>query len=457
VVRSPFWLDTRSIGAFRVALGVVLIADLLKFRWPNLEAFYGVDGILPPGMAAPVTLGVLQGISTTTGVHAAFALTLAAYGLYTFGFHPRLSGAVALWCLWNIHDRAPLLVATDDQAIICLLAWSLLLPLGEQFSVARRVPARQVHSVATCGIVLQIAIIYVSNAIPKTGWTWREGVAISFALLEDLWVNPGPAAWLAQYTDLCRYLTYAVRPVELSIAFLMVCPFFNSVTRTLAAGLVLLFHGAIFVFISVGFFPLITASWALLIVPSPVWDIVGRRVTSNLEDARGGERRLVSPSSVVAAAFLLAILGQNARQHLGGITSTEPPFMDRLSRTSLFRQYWPLYAPNATIASRWIKVRGEDMDGDSIDLWSGLPFTYDNRDLSYPSEPWQNLAYHVLYASPPPELSRRWARFEFDRWMLSHGERPLRAVHLVAFERTILAPQRTSAISWHLLTEAPGP
>ena len=450
-MRSPFWLDTRSIGAFRVALGVVLIADLLKFRWPNLEAFYGIDGILPPDMAAPVTLGILQDIPNATGVHAAFALTLAAYSLYAVGFYPRLSGCFALWCLWNIHDRAPLVVATDDQAVICLLAWSLLLPLGEQFSVTRRVPPRQVHSVATCGIVLQVAIIYVSNAMPKTGWTWREGVAISFALLEDLWVNPGPAEWLARYADLCRFFTYAVRPAEFSIAFLILCPIFNGITRTLAAVVILLFHGTIFVFISVGFFPLITASWALLILPSSVWDASGRR--RNLNEWPQDEGRLVPASSVVAAAFLLAILGQNARQHFGGMAFRGPTVMDRLSRTSLFRQHWPLYAPNATIVSKWIKVRGQDMAGVSIDLWSSRPFTYDNKDLSYQSEPWQNLAARVMNESPSSQLPRRWARFEFDRWRLLHGERPLRTVQLVAFERTILAPQRTSPISWRVLAE----
>ena len=55
--------------------------------------------------------------------------------------------------------------------------------------------------------------------------------------------------------------------------------------------------------------------------------------------------------------------------------------------------------PDATIDSRWIKVRGVSVDGGQLDLWSGGPFTHDNRNLSpYQTEPWQNLVYYRLYA-----------------------------------------------------------
>jgi len=126
------------------------------------------------------------------------------------------------------------------------------------------------------------------------------------------------------------------------------------------------------------------------------------------------------------------------------------PLPVRVARTSFLWQNWALYAPDATIVSRWIKVRGVSVDGGELDVWSGRPFTFDNRNLSpYRTEPWQNLA-----ARSDSDVTSRWVRFELERWNQRHPESRLQRAELVAFERRILAPQQTTSIEWRVLAVA---
>jgi Vitamin K-dependent gamma-carboxylase len=449
-IGSPFWLDRRSLGAFRIALGLTLLCDLIKFRWLNIDAFYSDTGILVPSDGGSL---FPHGPAWT---HLFFFCTAIVYASYAVGYRARLMGLLSLISLWSIHERTPVLVATDDQALICLLAWSLFLPIGDRFSIRPR-PSEPnpTHSIATVGIVLQVAAIYFFNAYPKTGWTWGQGVALSFALIEDLWAYAPTASWLAQFHEFCRWATALIRPIEFSVAFLIVSPLLNGFTRLLAALLILCFHWSIFLFISLGFFPMITSAWALLLLPSRFWDawLGGRRTMQDQSWWPVDGRRSLT---ACAAGLLVVMTWQNLLYlDVPWIDRLGSPLPTRIASTSLLRQYWALYAPDATIDSRWIKVRGVTAAGEPVDAWSGRPFTYDNLHLSpYQTEPWQNLAYHRLYGVFDVDFTGRWARFELERWNQRFPGRRLRRAEIVAFERRIVGPERTTPIKWRVLSAA---
>ena len=258
-------LDMRSLGLFRVVLGTALLLDLLVFRIPNISAFYSSQGILGPTFQGPTTIGLLNIASSWTIVTIFFVATFVAYTLFLIGYKARFSAMASLWCLWSIHERSPIIVATDDQAMICLLLWSVFLPVGDRFSVGvdrPRAGTTSVDALASFAILVQVAAIYTLNALPKTGFTWRDGLAISYALQEDLWAKAS-ATWLAQFPVVCRLLTYSVRPIEYSIPLLIFLPFANHLSRIAASAIVLWFHWSIFAFIGLGFFPVITSSWAV--------------------------------------------------------------------------------------------------------------------------------------------------------------------------------------------------
>ena len=460
----PGSLDARSIGLFRILLGIVLLADLLVFRAPNLKAFYSESGVF--GGEQFYKFGLLEVFTSEAAVLAFFAVTFAAYTLFTLGWWPRLFGVASLICLWSIHQRRPEIIATDDLALICLLFWSLFLPLADRFAVSPRSnvrPGQMVRGLAAFAILVQVALIYFFNAYSKTGPTWSTGVAVSYALIEDLWAKDS-AAWLAAHTGLCHLLTYAVKPFEFSMPLLILWPIRNDYTRAAAATLSFIFHWSIFAFVSLGFFPLITSCWSALLIPSFVWDRLSLLKASRVgQTAASGEERQQphlwrSPSVrigkavnavLLSAAFVLMLL-QNARSLEGLRSWPAPPLLGVLDRTSLFAQRWALYAPDATIVSKWIKVKVVTGDAQELDAWTVRPFHADNSELNAyrQFEPWQNLASVVLHNSVERErLAGNWARYEYERWNDRHRDRPAVRIEIVAFERTILAPQVTTSIS----------
>jgi hypothetical protein len=319
----PDSLDARSIGLFRILLGIVLLADLLVFRVTNLRAFYSESGVFAGEQF--YRFGLLEVFTSDAAVAAFFAATFAAYGLLTAGWRPRLSGFVSLACLWSIHQRRPEIIATDDLALICLLFWSLFLPLGDRFAVSARStirPAGTVRGLPALAILVQVALIYFFNAYSKTGPTWSSGVALSYALIEDLWAKDS-AAWLAVHTNLCHWLTYLVKPFEFSMPLLILWPIRNDYTRAAAAALSLIFHWSIFAFVSLGLFPLITSCWSVLLIPSFVWDRlslsrtagVGRTAPSvddrqqpSVSRSPSDQIRQTANAVLLSAAFIVMLL-----------------------------------------------------------------------------------------------------------------------------------------------------
>jgi hypothetical protein len=288
-------------------------------------------------------------------------------------------------------------------------------------------------------------------------------VAVSYALIEDLWAKDS-GAWLAAHPDLCHWLTYAVKPFEFSMPLLILWPIRNDYTRAAAAALSLIFHWSIFAFVSLGFFPLITSCWSVLLIPSFVWDRLSLPRTARVgQTAPSGDERQKrhlwrSPSvqirktvsAVLLSAAFVLMLWQNARSLEGLRSWPTPPFLGALDLTSLFAQRWALYAPDATIVSKWIKVKVVTAEAQELDAWTARPFRADNSELNTyrQFEPWQNLASLVLHNPVARErLAGNWARHECERWSDRHRGRPAVRIDIVAFERTILAPQITTPIS----------
>src|SRR5260221_14776799 len=78
-----FTIDLRSLGLYRILLGLLLITDWL-IRWPDLEAFYTSFGVVPVDAALPKGGGnfhfcLLDGVTSLPMVRAVFCLGLLCY------------------------------------------------------------------------------------------------------------------------------------------------------------------------------------------------------------------------------------------------------------------------------------------------------------------------------------------------------------------------------------------
>ncbi len=243
-------IDHRSLGLFRIGLGLMLLVDL-ALRWPHALAFYSSQGILPDAGIVGETgrwrlAFPLAWHDSPLFVYVVFTATLVFYLLFTLGMWTRVATVLTWLAFLTLRHRNPLVTIGADQVMACLLLWSIWLPLGARFSfdalrrryrrLAKVSPARVADlpaeedspsshtSLAGLAIVLQIAIIYLGTALQKTGdsW-WPDGTAVYFTLHMDqsihgfaAWLREKPLIWLQAMTWVTLVVEYAAAPLILS-------------------------------------------------------------------------------------------------------------------------------------------------------------------------------------------------------------------------------------------------
>jgi len=490
----PFTLDLRSIGLFRILLGVVLLIDLVAYKIRFITAFYSESGIVNSEIISKLSDAVIHNLystsllnwlSTEPAIYCFFIFTAIAYILFAIGYKPKLFGILAFYCLWSIHLRNSLVLSGPDEILICFLFWSIFLPLDERYCVVSKtgkVTDNNYWSLASIAILLQIFYIYFFNAHSKTGFTWQEGTAISFALMEDLWVHP-PAYWLAQFPALCEFLTYSTRVAEYSMAALIFFPLKNNIVRTVLVILMLTMHWSFFIFLDLGLFPLIGTAIAVILVPSSIWDKIS---SYNIQDKfkikytlrKFQEIRFFSPreglgkiSKKPVIALLVAPL-KHLKTFVLICTITiigyinllkvdifykympHPSFFYHLKHTKLFNQDWAMYAPNPTINPGWIKITGLTQSNLYLDLKSGRSLKDDHSDLGYyKSYPWMIFAYRVCIYKHllTQNILKRWAEYEFDQWNGKNPENKVVMVYIISYTKTIYRDLRSSKIDKTIL------
>lgn len=309
LARTYATADPRSLGLFRIALGLLLFKDVLR-RLPDLDAHYTNIGWLTNHYALfrPMSdhfFSIYAAFSTPGEVRVLFSLHLLVNLLLIVGWHTRLMHVLAAILITSLNSRTIMLENGGWVVLNILTVWSMFLPCGQRFSVdALRASLRKqrdlspealndpsflprtttpVVSLAFAALVLQWAVIYYFNCIHKNGESWRDGTAIYYFLQQDrmvTWVG----AWVRQVLPLAvtRVLTWSTLVIEGSIAALLVVPFSTHVTRMIAWALVCSLHLSIDALVQLGPF-----SWAMMTVfvafiPRQFWEYLERR---------GGQRK----------------------------------------------------------------------------------------------------------------------------------------------------------------------
>jgi len=111
MIRSRFDVDSRSLAAFRIALGIILLIDLVH-RAGSMGLFY-TDGGVYPVAAYEATYGQYTGLS----LHALsgdlwfqqllFVVAALFAVAYILGYRTRLVGFVSLLLLLSLQARNP--------------------------------------------------------------------------------------------------------------------------------------------------------------------------------------------------------------------------------------------------------------------------------------------------------------------------------------------------------------
>lgn len=449
VLAARLGIDRRALAALRVALGGLLLADLL-LRSRHLVAFHADAGVLPHDV-----LRVQYPAFSELSVHLLFGSAVAQAALFVLagafalallaGYRTRLATLGSLCLLVSLHAANPLVLNAGDRLLRRLLFWGLFLPLGGRWSVdavrrdADRARSRErVASLASFGLLVQVVAVYATNAVFKLrGGVWTGGDALRYALELDSYATPIGDV-LVGLPALLSALGWAWLGLVVLSPVLLVL---TGTARALFVGAFLAGHLAMALTMSLGLFPFVSMAALVPFLPPRVWDALERRVGEPLAGSsptrwvrervsgshvgvRGSNDRLArwgrGAGTALLATGLVVLLVWNAAA-LGFVDVS-----DGDSDADLSERRWDMFA-NPPTAERWYVAEGRLESGERVEAFR-LPPGGD-----YTNARWRKYAGSLPWEHP--SVRQHVASYACERWDAGHKSR-VETVTLSAVERT---------------------
>jgi hypothetical protein len=440
LARKLFGVDARSLGLFRIGIGISLLAVLATYAERSRDLL-AVDGALSLGTAAgwagPDQAVYLLPFRVASGLFAdllPLTLGLLATGL-ALGYRARVCASGCWLLLTCLHVRNPAVVDFGDDLLLRLLFFGQFLPLGARFSLdARagraRAPAEDsILSAASAALLLQFAALYFVAGNTKTGADWHaDATAIDYVLQERYLARP-PSEWLLGFPGIVRVLSRATPLWEISLPLLLFSPILTGPVRTLAAASVWVFHLGLALCLYLAAFPLVCLSGACAFLPAWFWE---RALPRRLRAPATPSAPAAAPPSPLAraragagqalvAALALLVLGMAASMLRPELPV--PPLAGRLAGLLHLTQTWDMFAPNVEHRTGWIVLPGRLADGRWLDL------SRNGAALSFevPAQiPWADPNYRWALLldkarESPREVGRDLLSWTCRRWNQEHG------------------------------------
>lgn len=405
-----FALDVRTLAVFRIALALVLLADL-AIRGTDLHTMYADEGMfardqirLRYGSPWNWSLHFLSG--TPEFQTALFALAALAGLALLAGCFTRGAAVVSWLLLLSLQHRVPPILNAADALLRLLLLWGLFLPLGRVASVdawwaARRgrlTDLRPVLSFAGAGVQLQLAVMYFFSACFKSTPDWFRGQVIAGSLAHDLYAKPlGELA--LPHPGLLAAMTWGVFALEWLGPLLLFSPWRTGQFRLLIAGALAAMHLGIELCLHVGMFSWVSLAGLSLFLAPALWR--NREHNGPGVPAAKARRWPARLREGAAATLLLYTLGLNLAGLLGHVRN-QPSNAGWKWLNSGFGlgQKWGMFDETPS-KDGWYVARGVLADGSEIDLLQrGATLVWDRPHHPagmFPNHRWRKLFREMCY------------------------------------------------------------
>lgn len=279
-------LDLRSLALFRFCLGLVVSLDCWA-RLADVGAFYSDAGVLPRALLLPGdhpqfwSLAYLHGSALFQG--ALLIIGALAAAAFAFGYRTRRALLLSWVIVVSLHYRNPLVLIGGDSLMVCLLFWSMFVPVAARWSIDAALsptppPGDHRHrSWGGAALLLQVLSVYFFTAAFKhdPAW-WPEGTAVYYALELDRYTLPLGQA-LRDYPQLLRGLSYAVYGLEWLAPLLVLSPVATQTLRHLVFAALALMHIGFLFTLAIGHFPWVSLCSLTILLGPALWDRLGRR------------------------------------------------------------------------------------------------------------------------------------------------------------------------------------
>ncbi len=287
-LRRAYSLDLRSLALFRIALGAVLLGDLIV-RACDLEAFYTDFGVLPRAAlldrfspADRFSIHLMSG--QLIFQIALFVLAGILAVMLMLGIRTRFSALASWFMLVSIQTRNPAILQGGDVYLRCLTFLAIFLPIGALYSVDSALDTtppnektrdkRPFSYFSTPGLALiaQVSLVYAFAVLLKTAPEWRRDFTAVYYALSIQQMSTPLGHFLLQFPRLLQWLTIGTQVHEGSIPLLLLCPIFAGPARMLAVLLIFALHIALGFSIRLGHFPYIACMAAVPLIPTWFWE-----------------------------------------------------------------------------------------------------------------------------------------------------------------------------------------
>jgi hypothetical protein len=456
-----FGIDPRALATLRISMALILLADL-AVRIGDFEALHTDVGVLPGWLVADsswIAIAPLHLVSGAFWYQAALFGIAAAFALMMLvGRFTRVATLASWLLLLSLHSRVQLFVDFGDTILRLLMFWSVFLPLGLRWSVdARRRPPdperarRPVVSVASAGLLLQVASIYFFTALLKSGDEWRvDGTAVEVALHWDWSLLPFGKFMLNETPWSLQAATYGTLALEFLGPLLLFCPVATPAIRAVTATLFIVFQAGLGVSIVLGLMPWINSVMMFAFLPSLWWDAVagvpglarlGRLLPARaaapsprgpvrpagptvpaVERPRSWQRLGVEAFAGVCLAYVLAY-------NTVGLfpEATFPESLNRFGHFLRINQRWSMFTPNSPRNDGWYVIPARLVDGSVVELTNGGEVKWEKPPLIsavHEGRRWQvfqmRIALPVFQRPDRMHYRERYAEFLCRRWNTDH-------------------------------------
>lgn len=228
-------IDARRPALVRITFALLMLI-YLAVLYPDLDTWFGVDGLLPESVDVerrlPQNWSVLHWAplaaqANSEWLRTVFWINIGCVLLLLVGLATRPAAIAVFVLLVSWQNRNGLIVEGEDVVFRLVGFYLLLMPSGHAWSLDRWLLDRwRGRSREACPLVpawsvrllqLNMCVIFVAAAFHKLGGTfWLDGIALSYvARLDDTFGRFPVPHWFFETPILVRLATWSVIVVEL--------------------------------------------------------------------------------------------------------------------------------------------------------------------------------------------------------------------------------------------------
>lgn len=448
-----FGIDVRSLAILRISLGVVILVILIRQFW-QMELFYTDNGILTREMSQDFFENGTWSLFWFSGglrfAQAMFGLTALAAVALTVGYKTRIAVVACLVLVASIQFRNPLVLSSGHVLLRVMLFWSVFLPLGSVWSLDAKLgpykdPEKvRVLTLATVGIMLQVACLYFFSGISKLNEVWLNGQAVEFVMSYEMYVRPLGDS-LRNFPFLLKGATWITLIAELAVPVLLFTPRVSDFTRGMAMAFFWLMHLVVWLTMSTGTFSFLAMTCWFIFVPHDVWEWCSKSIGDSSWDYVGNwtVKKVVMQVFCGIAIILMLLLNVDAASQSNWLPESARSFANKV----LVGQSFCLHGDPGKTSPRY-EYAATMQDGTTMDIfWEMMNPLGQSAATEYDyfiSHDWRRIHSNLMNPSESKvtpqmeQMRQRLLNQIVQRWNETHtSQRQVVTASLVQFERPI--------------------